>query len=240
MLAKYPDVDTVLDRELVAVEIRADIAGAEVWIDFRRAGKSPLTTTLTAGEHVIAVVSGTRRGWASGVAVRSQPVIEVPTADQAGKHAAIAARIARWKGNLPSPVELAAVLDATGSRLALIRKGDRVEAWGRIGRSELPRRLGGDDGTGGVGDAKRLVALVADRVRGWNDRAPDPDRPLLVEDPSDPRTLAPRRDGTNAREDEPTRWWVYATVLGALAAGAGVLIYTEVRDPTQRVELRYP
>lgn len=231
--AKYPAVDAMLDRELFAIEITTDLPGAAIWIDFQRAGTAPLTVTLPAGEHVIAAAAGTRRGWAAGTVVRSQPTVTVPTADQAGPHAALAARIAGWHGQLPAPDELAHVLDTVKARVAIVRRGDRIEAWGRIGRSEAPRRLGGEDGAGTLDEAGRVVALIADRVQTWNDRAPDPDLPLLVEDPA-------ARGKRPERADTPTKWWVYASIFGALAVGGGLIYVNEVRTNTQRVELHWP
>ncbi|MBL9020484.1 MAG: hypothetical protein JNL83_40240, partial [Myxococcales bacterium] len=177
LLAKYPDVDTTLDRDQYALEITTDVPGAEVWIDFRRAGTSPVKTFLGAGEHVIAAARGTRRGWAAGTAQKAQKTLAVPLTDHASPHAALAAKIAAWKG---SPAEIAAVLEATNARVALIRTGDNVEVWGRSGKAEVPRRLGGEDGVGTLAEAPRLAALIADRAQTWNDRAPDPDQPLLV------------------------------------------------------------
>jgi len=232
--AKYPEVDVMIDRDMIPVELRADVAGAELWVDFQRAGTSPLHTALPAGEHVIAAATGARRGWAAGTVVRSQPVVVIPTSVQRGPHAHLAARIAGWKGAVPPPAELAVVLDEVNARVAILRRGDRIEAWGRAAHGELPRRLGGDDGVGTLDEAGRLVSLIQDRVRIWTERAPDPDVPLLVEERA-PRT---RREG--ARADEPTRWWVYAALGAALAASAGVLYIHETRTDTQRIELRWP
>lgn len=232
--ARYPEVDAVIDRERMPVEIVADVPGAAIWIDFAPAGTSPLRTTLPMGRHVIAAASGTRRGWAAGTTVKAQPTVKVPMPEQTGPHAAIAQRIAGWNGALPAPAELGRVLLLARARVALVRTGDRVEAWGRIGAGEPPRRLGGDDGVGTVDDAARLVALIDDRVTAWTDRAPDPDVPLLVEDPKT------RSGGDRARTDEPTRWWVYAALAGAVAASAAVLYVYDSADDVQRVELHYP
>jgi hypothetical protein len=63
---KYPAVDTIIDRELVTLEIGADVPGAVVFVDLVAAGKAPLTIQLPAGDHLIAVAAGTKRGWAAG------------------------------------------------------------------------------------------------------------------------------------------------------------------------------
>ncbi len=231
--AKYPEVDTMLDHDRFPVEIKAEVDGAAIWIDFARAGTSPLKITLPAGEHVIAAASGTRRGWAAGTAVRTQASVAVPMPEQRGPHPQLAAKIAGWGGTLPPPAELGDVLVEVQARVAIVRVGDRIEAWGHVGRSEAPYAIGGDDGIGSLADAPRLVAVLADRAQTWNDRAPDPDRPLLVEDP---KTRGKRKE----RVDEPTKWWVYAAILGAIGGGATLMLLHDTASNTQRVELHYP
>lgn len=231
--AKYPEVDALLDHELLPIEITTEVPGAEIWIDFQRRGQSPLKTFLPAGEHLIAAALGTQRGWAAGTAIKTQTRVTVAMVDQASANRALATRIAGWHGALPVPEEIGVVLDEVKARVALIRHGDALEAWGRIGRSEPPRRLGGEDGLGTTSDAERLVVLTTDRVQTWNDRSPDPDQPLLVEDP---KTRAAR----TTKADEPTRWWVYGALAGALAVGVGVMYVHDTSSNTQRVELHYP
>src|SRR5260370_665559 len=70
LLAKYPDVDAISDRELVELDVDADAPGAALWVDFAPAGTAPAHLTLIAGEHVIAAASGSRRGTITGTAVK--------------------------------------------------------------------------------------------------------------------------------------------------------------------------
>ncbi len=231
---KYPEVDAVLDREVYRIEITSDAPGAVIWIDHERAGTSPLVTTLPAGEHVIAAASGDRRGFAMGTAVKSQTTLAIPTPSMRGTYGAIAKKVASWGGVMPAASEIGAVLTLAKVRVAIVRRGDVIEAWGRAGRAGDPHRLGQDDGTGSVADAPRLVALIADRVQVWNDRSPDPDE-LLTE------TNTPLvRDKRSERVDEPTKWWVYASLAGAIVAGGALLYFTETASTTQRVELHLP
>lgn len=232
VLKKYPEMDTVLDRELVPIEITTDVADAEVWIDFHRAGKAPLTVTLPAGEHVIGVASGTKRGWAAGTAIAAQNKLAVPTTDRAGKWSDVAKRIASWKGQRPTPQELGWVMAKTQTRIALIRRGNGLEAFGRLALAEPPHKLG-DEESIPLAEVQRAVALLDDRVNTWKDRAPDPDQPLLVED-------GKPRDRDGKLKDPPTKWWVYATVIGAVAAGAAIVFATESGSDRQRVELHVP
>lgn len=228
---KYPEIDAVPGGDRIELEIAADVPGAAIWIDHRLAGTAPLVVSLTPGEHVIAAAAGSRRGWAAGPAVRTQQRLEIATADQASAWSEVGRRVASWGGAVPAPEELGWVLARVRARAAIVRRGDSVEAWGRSGLAEKPYRLGGDDAVAPLAEAERVVALVADRVSTWNDRAPDPDRPLLVEDP---------RRRLERRRDQPTRWWVYAAIIGAVGASAAVILVHEVGSDRQRVELHYP
>ena len=232
LLARYPDIDAVSNREVVEVDVAPEVAGATIFVDFAPATGTHLV--LPAGEHVIAAASVTRRGYVAGPAVRSQKQVAIPMPEQAGAYGALATRVAGWHGKLPPADELAAVLETVHARVALVRHGDTVEAWGHSGLAAPLRRLGGDDGTRPLPEVDRLAQLVADRVQGWNEHAPDPDQPLLVED------IHTRAEKKLAQGDEPTKWWVYATIGGALLAGAIVIYAHDQATDTQRVELHYP
>ena len=233
--AKYPDVDVLSNRDLFDVEIRADVDGAAIWIDHVRAGVSPLKLPLAAGAHVIAAaMPDGRRGWAAGTAVRKQPQIAVVTHAQTGTYSALATRIASWHGTVPAPAEIGAALTAVHARLAIIRHGAAIEAWGRLGLADTPHLIGGDEAVQKLADAPQLAELVADRARGWDAHAPDPDVPLLTETPQERL-----RDGKDPR-DVPTKWWVYATIFGVIGAGVALVYAHDQESNTQRVELHYP
>jgi hypothetical protein len=238
LLAKYPDIDALSNRDMMEVEIKTDVAGADVWVDFRRVGKSPLKVALPTGPHIMAAATGNQRGVVTGTVVRKQPVVTIPLTDQAGQWKNLAERVASWHGNVPKPKELAWVLREVDARVLLVRHGDVVEAWGHAGQGEPVRRLGNDDGMRPLAEAPQLVALVADRVQTWSDRAPDPDQPLLVETPEE---RARSRSGLQVEDrDERTRWWVYASIAGAVLAGAVIIYAHDAANDTQRVELKFP
>ena len=230
--AKYPEIDAIAGRELVPVDIDADVAGAAIWIDFQPAGASPVHVELPAGEHVIAGASGTRRGWAAGTATRTQKAVHLALTDMAGPWADVALRVAGWSGKMPPPAELAVVLSRVHARIAIIRHGDAIEAWGQVGPSEAPHLLGEDDGVAPIAEVGRMLDMIADRIQSWSEHAPDPDRPLLVEDTARRR----RKD----EPEKPTKWWVYAAIGGAVAIGAVIIIAHENASDRQRVELHYP
>lgn len=224
LMAKYPEVDAIGGADRIPVEISG---GASVWIDHRVASAK---WVLSPGSHLIAVADGTKRGAIVVMVARGTNAIAVPTTDVKAELSDLGARIAAWKGKVPSTAELAWVLDRVKARVAIIRYGDTLEAWGRIGASESPHRLGAEDGVGPVGDAARIMALVVDRVQAWTDRSPDPDQPLLLE----------TRKTLEERKREPTQWWVYATIAGAIAGAALVVYLHDSADDVQHVELHYP
>jgi hypothetical protein len=231
LLARYPDIDAVSDREVVELDVAPEVAAATIYVDFQPVSGTHLV--LPAGEHVIAAAAGrARRGYVAGAAIPSQRSVAIPMPDQTGAYSALAARVAGWKGKLPPDAELAAVVQQTHARVALIHHGDVVEAWGHSVPAVPMRRLG-DDGIRPLPDVDRLARLVADRVMSWNEHAPEPDQPLLVE------SLDTRAKHTTQTE-QPTKWWIYATIGGALLAGAIVIYAHDQASDTQRVELRYP
>jgi len=231
LMTKYPDVDVLGGARPVAVEITvASAKDARVWIDHVDVGVAPITVQLAPGEHLIAAAgAGAMRG-AIVQTITGKTTIAVETPAQRGEHAELAARVAGWQGRVPAPAEIAWVLARVRARIALLRYGDTVEVWGQAGRAIEPKRLGGEDGVGRVDEVPRMLQLVIDRVDAWNDRAPDPDAPLLLD------TARIARE----RSEEPTEWWVYAGIAGAVV-GAAVLVYlNDSAEDIQRVRLVYP
>ncbi len=255
VLARHPTADVVLGVDQLELDITTEVAGAEVWIDLVHAGVSPLHVSLPAGEHIIAAAKGARRGAVTGTVVKTQPVVDIAMPDVAGPWTAVAKRVASWGGKLPGATEIAWVLGQVHARVALIRYGDSVESWGQAGRTEDAHRLGGADGIAKLADIDptalpsgsaagrtqvpaidRLLALTADRVRGWTEHSPDPDRPLLLENGATDRY----GHRTAGAKEEGTRWWVYVVVGGALAASAIAIYAHDQQSDTQRLELKYP
>jgi hypothetical protein len=235
VMAKYPEIDTTADRDLIDIDVTTATPGAALWVDFAPAGTTPAHLQLASGPHLIAAALGTQRGYAIGTVTRKQKTVPIELTDMAGKWSALAARVASWHGKVPAPEELGAVIDQVHARVAVVRHGDTIEAWGHAGQTEPVRVLGGSDGVRVLGEADRLAALITDRVQTWSAHAPDPDRPLLVESADD------RKRGARGEVvDEPTKWWVYASIVGAVLAGVAIVYVHDNESNTQRVELHYP
>lgn len=232
--AKYPDVDVLSNRDIFDVKITADVAGAVIWIDHVRAGVSPLELALAAGPHVLAAATPDgRRGWAAGTAIRKQPQIAIATVAHGGMWSGLAKRVAGWHGARPSPAELAAALTEIHARVAILRSGDAIEAWGRVGASDAPHAIGGEHALRRLAAAPALVALIVDRVKTWAEHAPDPDQVLLVETPVE-------RASHNGLRDLPTKWWVYAAVAGVIGTGVALVLIHDHQSDTQTIEVHYP
>jgi hypothetical protein len=236
LAAKYPEVDALLDRETYPLDIGADTAGATIWVDGELVGTAPVHVTLHAGDHVIAAAVGDRRGFAAGAAAASQTQLVVPTTKQRGPFPAVAAKIAGLHGSAPSAADIAQILSSVHARVAIVRHGDSIEAWGHAGRVEPVIRLGGEDGAGPLDELDRISKVVAERVASWNDHAPDPERELLTENNSAPerfqRDKKPRKDRTE--------WWVYGAIAGAAVVSLGALYLSETSSTSQRIEVHVP
>ena len=231
VLARYP-VSDVPASGVVEIQLDAGVAGAEIWVDHVRAGASPVKVVVGVGDHVVAAASGSKRAAMPITVGPKGGSLALVLIDQGTKWSAVAARVASWNGQMPSTDELSWVLGKIHARMALIRHGDIIEAWGQIGRAETPHRLGGDDGVRNVIDVDRVMALIVDRVHTWNDHAPDPDRPLLTESAEERANRDPRK--------VPTKWWVYAAIIGAVATALTIVYVHDSGSDTQHVELHYP
>ncbi len=226
--ARFPEMDAQTDRDVVALTVESE-AGVAVWVDHVRVGVAPVTLYVAAGEHVVAAGASTRRGAVRVRADRAAVTATVPLADQTGEHSAIAGVVAAWRaGAVPaSATELGALMDRVGVRVALVLAGtDTVQVWAKGPGERAARKL--DDGS--RVDLMAIAAMVSDRVASWDGRAPDPDRPLLYETHGE-------REG---RRNDPVRWWVYASIVGAVLVGSGILYLQDTADDHQKITITFP
>jgi hypothetical protein len=146
----------------------------------------------------------------------------------AGERPKLSAQIAGWRGGAEvTPREVGALLDGLGVRFALVMVGVRkMEVWGVSRRGRVAQRLGV------ARDATAAAAIVLQRARAWA-RGPgiDPDRPLLRETPA---------ERSARRGDRRQKWWVYASIIGAVVLGGVVVFANETSDDRQRIEVTFP
>ncbi len=228
LAAKYPDIDAATDRDIVEITVAA-AADATVSIDHHAAP----VRFVSAGKHVVAVAQPDGKRGAVMVTAHNQPLkdVEVPLVDRLGIWRDVAARVTTWQSpdvEPPTPGELRELMERVGVRFAVVYDKDGVSLW----------TLGPDQATAlRADDVERdaRAVLLGDaiqlRIASLKERAPDPDVPLMTEDDYEARVV---------RRDEPTRWWVYAVIGGALAASAATIYAFETGEDRQRIELTFP
>ncbi len=248
LLARYPALDAATDREIVPLTITVDDtsqANTEIWIDMQRRGIAPLATFVSVGHHMVAAV---RNGQAVAVDYRIEPrtaAVQLPLS----KAAPIGGTLAPGQGNLPAPAAalllqwrngnataeqqqlvVAAVAAAMNAKRVLVFDGPASTAWHPIGATDGQVTFIAVGATH-VRTTDELTTL-ADRASGSNAklRAPAPDQPLLLD------SALPKRD---ASDGEPTKWWVYASVLGAVAAGAAIIYAQDASTDHQTIQVRW-
>jgi hypothetical protein len=224
--AKYPEIDAATDRDIVELTVTAP-AGATVVIDHVAVGTAPVKTFVHAGKRLVAVGAGTTRG-AAFITVHGKPLsFEVSAADRASPWKRVAGQVSAWQGAAPpSAVEVTELLTQVNVRFAVVL-GERNTAalWVRA-PGEPAAKLVID---GAMNDPLELGAGVMARVEAWSGGGLDPDKPLAGTDDM-------VREVTRK---EDTKWWVYAVIGGALAAGAVTLFAIEVGDDRQIIDLTF-
>jgi len=217
LMAKYPEVDAIIDREMIELSIDADVAGATCG-SITAASASRRSRSRSRGDHVLAV-----RG--PGLAARRRVGDRGPHAavdqdpdDRAGDEVERAREADRELARVPPPEDIGRC--RRGARAhRLIRHGDVIEAWAasatRRRRTSSATRRDAERR-----DATKVMGLVLDRVHAWNDHAPDPHQPLLVESPAE---RLRRKGGGEGRADE---------------SGGSVTRRCSVRSPPVRLDLR--
>jgi hypothetical protein len=225
--ARFPELDAEANVGVAEVSIDSRVPGAEVWVDFKKAGPARTTVFLPRGVHVIAAAADGAVA-ASIIEVSGWSQAELLEPSRSGRWAPVDQLIdtIRTGERTASPETLSQIMSLTGARyLLLLLDGGISEAWERDARgAEMLGRRRSD---------AQSIALIAKAARPA--RAPDPDRELLRE------TAAERAAREAGRADrEKARWWVYAAVIGAAVVGAGIIIAGDSGDDRQRFEITLP
>jgi hypothetical protein len=227
--SRYPAMDAATNVGLAQVSIDTVPPGATVWIDHRRAGVAPLTVTVRDGRRLIAAAGPTGRV-ARRVRAAEAGRVSMSLPPRPPRWHSVGARVAAWRDGATeaTAVEIGQLLAEVGVRVAVVLPGDdSVEIWGAGAPGEAARRLG----TGSLAESAAAATLVARQVGARPPRAPDPDVPLLVEDPA-------ARDETTRPDRQ--KWWVYASIIGAVGLAGAVILANDLANDRQRIELTWP
>lgn len=241
--AQVPSVDASTDREIVEVSVqierdgtRAPLPpGSALWIDHAAIAPSgDGRWFVPAGVHCVAIRVADPEPGKPALAVggalvdvalddkhRALVVPVGPVATAAPSAAAVALTAAVAAAAAPEAsldTRRAAVLlamDATGAtRAVLLRSASSVELWQRGDGGAITK----------VATTPLAASMIAAALRELD--APPPAEP-------EPRPAVAERPSR-------ARWWVYATLAGAIAVSTTVLLVAGGGDDVQRIEVRGP
>jgi hypothetical protein len=223
---RFPEIDAATDRDIVELAVSGP-AGASIWIDHVAAGAAPLTVFVPAGRHIVAAAAATdaRRALRGAIVVDVGGVtspLEVPMQDATNRWSSVGDRVAGWRRDRRPPTgqALAALMADLRVRFAFVLTGDDVaRLWERDG-TRAARAIA--EGT--TGDALAMAAALDERVAALDGR---------------PATDEILRDDRRGRNDHP-RWWIYASIVGAVLAGGAVIYAQDSAQDRQRVEIDWP
>jgi hypothetical protein len=225
--SRFPELDAEGNVGVAEVAIDSKYPGSIIWVDFVKVGPAKVAVYLERGPHVIAASGGPAvaskivdvSGW-------SQAELLAPAASGRWIAADVVVDRLRSGGRSADAMAVTEVLAITGAAyLVLLLDGGISEVWARddSGAEFLARRR----------SDTQAIELIARAARPA--RAPDPERELLRE--SD---LERRVREANKADRQKTKWWVYAAVIGAAIAGAGIIIVGDSGDDRQRFEIELP
>ncbi|MEM9492799.1 MAG: hypothetical protein AAGC55_26865, partial [Myxococcota bacterium] len=257
---RYPIIDATTNTQIVELTVTTEPAGGIVWFNHRKIGPAPATVLASEGEHLFAAATpsgnAARAAGAIRVAVKSpagygrtaQPVTiplaaapSAPATDTpAGSDAAHLAdsllqetndQIILWRGqaHTVAGARLGQLMTGLGVRVAvLLTDAGQAEMW-TLGPGERQARRHAADA---IGNVAALASKIRTRTRRWELTGPDPNTELLRE------TSVTIRDRSQRSKRQP--WWVYATILGAVAIGGAVILSRDLADDDQRIEVNWP
>lgn len=263
----YPLLDATASAQIVEVVIATEPADAVVWVDHRPvvvqppvAGQAggPVRVLLQEGEHIVAVAAGdasvSQRIQVVGGAREHMMRLVIPAV--VPRWPDVAARVARWReGRVPvEGASLGMLMAGLDVRFALVLSSNddqhgqadmRADIWALEPGARRAVYVGAGDLDRPADIASQVVATAGRWSRGGatrgamrgatrGDRTPDPAVPLLRE------SHVPHRGAATTADGRTKKWWVYVTVIGAVAAGGLVILAHDLADDRQRIELRWP
>ncbi|WP_428261125.1 PEGA domain-containing protein [Haliangium sp.] len=260
----YPALDAAGNTHVVEVAVTTEPAGAEVWIDHRPVGTAPATALVAEGPVLVAAASLDADGGRTVVVDRADlpavawgepQVLPLALSLSPRTHPwqAAAAAVARWRSGV-AEVDgrvLGTIMSRIGVRFTLVLTaayidgsgvgsggsagagpgdgaGDgAVAIWALASGQREARRVG----TGSLDRPDPIATRIALRAQAEAGAEAEPEVPLLRE-----QDLSATERGPGARRP----WWVYATIIGAVAATAALILAPDLGDERQHIELRWP
>lgn len=245
----YPPLDATANANIVEATITSAPEGAQVWLNHRSIGPAPIKVHINQGTHIVAVAADNRHSARVFDVRKDGQAIQVtlPASEPVSRYLALSERILKWQGQTrpPTGTDIGKVLRSLDVRFGLIlpatpprssantgatapAKAQNVEIWA-LGPGEPEARLIGVET---VLRVKDVVLSIRERAHRWDRTGPDPNIPLLRESPN-------VRTGKDTKTKKH-KWWVYATIIGAVALGTTVYLANDLAEDRQRIELTWP
>jgi hypothetical protein len=223
---KYPGVDAHSTVRKVPVEIESEPSGATIWLNHKAVGETPSTLLISEGQHLIALgLPG--RGVSQELTITGKGKVTLPLAKPESRWQGIstALRKAKVAESHKRPKAMGSLMAATLSEVAFVmREPGRVAVW-ILPPNRRSAEFVGHAPNAAIAGEIALQGLVDSSIQPGL----DPNMPLLRES-----------DFTTTKSRATKRWWVYGVVLGAVAVGAGFIIFQDLREDTQRIEVMLP
>jgi hypothetical protein len=246
LLARYPSIDAATDHEVRAITVKGHDSNGSLWIDYQRV--NPTQPMYVAdGRHVVISVVTDRAIALDVVVDRRNSEIVIPTSASqpvllaSGFDHDVANDLDRWRNGAATIAQRQRVVAAVAASLhahrILVFDGASSTLWTaldpQLGQPSDPltfTQVGGPR-VRTISELSQLAAGGATGVgaSGFKNRAPDPNIPLLLDNDD---------SGNDVRRDK-TAWWIYASVIGTLAAGAVIIYAHDAGKDTQRISVRW-
>ncbi len=206
---------TVKAEPVVIVNLRPGDA------DARSASRQSFLDALA---HVSGIELPADPTLARALADEPEPQLQVTAASRRWDHARATVRAWRSGSASANALAIADLLTEVGVRFAiLLWEGDRAEVWTLPPLARAARRV-----TSGIMRAPiPLAAAVRDEATRLNGQDPDADVQILTQP-------------AKKEEKKRQKWWVYASIIGAVAVGASIILAGDLATDRQRIELSYP
>lgn len=227
-IAAHPSAARAQSKPAPAAEAKPAKAEPVVVVDLRPgdadARHASRQSFLDALAHVTGIELPADPTLARALADEPEPQLQVTAASRRWDHARATVRAWRSGSASANALAIADLLTEVGVRFAiLLWEGDRAEVWTLPPLARAARRV-----TSGIMRAPiPLAAAIRDEATRLNGQDPDADVQILTQP-------------AKKEEKKRQKWWVYASIIGAVAVGASIILAGDLATDRQRIELSYP